>query len=422
MMAQRRAPLPYEIRKSVQRSEKNKNGAPKSEFGKGVVVLGWVSLLTDIASDMIYPLLPTFLTRALGAGPAVVGLIEGVAESTASLMKVLSGRWSDRIRRRKPLVLAGYTLAGLARPLIGLAASWVQVLAIRFADRVGKGIRTAPRDALLADLASEESRGKAFGLQRAMDNAGAMIGPLLASALLYFWIRDERTVFLLAFIPGMAGVVLLAWKVPERAGAAARDNARATPDSAAPLPREFWISVAIFVVFTLANSTDAFLLLRARQAGVPLWEVPLLWAFLQGVKAASGVPGGMLSDRIGRAGALILGWIVYAAAYAGLALVSSPAILWVLFALYGLFYGLTEGAERALVADLVAPGARGRAFGLFHGAIGIAALPASVLFGLWWKLFGAPAAFGIGAAIALVSAAALLVFRSRLRTPAGASV
>lgn len=379
------------------------------------MALGWVSLLTDIASDMIYPLLPNFLTRVLGAGPAIVGLIEGVAESTASLMKVVSGWWSDRIRRRKPLVLGGYALAAVARPLVGLAASWFQVLAIRFADRLGKGIRTAPRDALLADLSSADSRGKAFGLQRAMDNAGAMIGPLLASALLYFWIRDERTVFLLAVIPGLAGVALLAWKVPERSRARARAETPTRPAGAVSLPRSFWISIAIFVIFTLANSTDAFLLLRARQAGVPLWQVPLLWAFLQGVKAASGVPGGILSDRIGRAGALMAGWVIYAAAYVGLALVSSPGVLWAIFALYGLFYGLTEGAERALVADLVSPEARGRAFGVFHGAVGIAALPASVLFGLWWKLLGAPAAFAIGAAIALVSAVGLLVFRSHLQ-------
>jgi MFS family permease len=388
-------------------------------LGQGVVALGWVSLLTDVASDMIYPLLPAFLTRTLGAGPAILGLIEGVAESTASLMKIASGWWSDRLRRRKPLVLAGYSLAAVVRPLVGLATSWFQVLAIRFTDRVGKGIRTAPRDALLADLVPAESRGKAFGLQRAMDNAGAMVGPLLASALLYFWIRDERTVFLLALLPGLAGVFLLAWKVPERRRSAGRPE-RSTARGGVPrFPRAFWIAISIFVVFTLANSTDAFLLLRARQAGVPLWQIPLLWAFLQGVKAASGVPGGMLSDRIGRAGALILGWLIYAAAYAGLAMVSSTGVLWALFALYGLFYGLTEGAERALVADLVPAEARGRAFGFFHGAIGIAALPASVLFGLWWKLLGARGAFAIGAAIALVSAAGLFLFRSRLRGPAG---
>ena len=397
----------------MQISDKYMGVRGAGSLDEGVRALGWVSFLTDVASEMIYPLLPSFLTRTLGAGPAVLGLIEGVAESTASVTKVVSGWWSDRTARRKPLVVAGYSIAAVARPLVGLASSWVQVLAIRFTDRVGKGIRTAPRDALIADLVPSGSRGKAFGLQRAMDNAGAMVGPLVASALLYFWIHQERTVFLLALAPGLAGVALLIWRVPERARAAAR---RPSSDASKPahMPSPFWIVIAIFVLFTLANSTDAFLLLRAQQAGVPLWQVPLLWAFLQGVKAASGVPGGMLSDRFGRAAALILGWLVYAAAYAGFAIVSSAGVLWAVFALYGLFYGLTEGAERALVADLVPAPARGRAFGLFHGAVGIAALPASVLFGLWWKLFGSTAAFGIGAALALLSAAALFLYRSNL--------
>src|SRR5262245_23223396 len=186
-----------------------------NRLGRGVVALGWVSFLSDVASEMIYPLLPDFLTRTLGAGPAVVGLIEGVAESTASLTKVVSGWWSDRVRRRKPLVIAGYSVAAVMRPLVGLATSWIQVLAIRFAYRVGKGIR----DALLADLVPPGSRGKAYGLQRAMDNAGATVGPLVASALLYFWIHEERTVFLLAFVPGLAAVVLLAARVPERRAA-----------------------------------------------------------------------------------------------------------------------------------------------------------------------------------------------------------
>jgi MFS family permease len=396
-------------------SEENKATVTNSRhFNAGVLALGWVSFLTDVASEMIYPLLPAFLTRTLGAGPAVVGLIEGVAESTASLTKVASGWWSDRVRRRKPLVLAGYSLAAIVRPLVGLATTWVQVLAIRFTDRVGKGIRTAPRDALLADLAPAESRGKAFGLQRAMDNAGAMVGPLVASALLYFWIREERTVFLLALIPGLAAVALLAARVPEKSrprGAHAPEPSMGS-GARSPLPRRFWWIIGIFVLFTLANSTDAFLLLLARQTGVPLWQIPLLWAFLQGVKAAAGVPGGALSDRIGRTGALVAGWIVYAAAYAGFASVSSAPALWALFALYGLFYGLTEGAERALVADLVPADSRGRAFGVFHGSIGIAALPASVLFGLWWKLFGPSTAFAIGAGLALLSAAGLLALRS----------
>jgi len=382
---------------------------------KGVVVLGWVSLLTDTAAEMIYPLLPDFLTRVLGASYAALGLIEGVAESAASLTKVLSGWWSDRTGRRKPLVVAGYTLAGVARPLVAIATAWWQVLAIRFTDRVGKGLRTSPRDALIAGLVPRKRRGQAYGVQRAMDNAGALVGPVLAALLLKFWIHDERTVFLLAFVPGLAAVWLLIARVPEAkpdSNAAVSVRPAASQES---LPSGFWVAIGIFVLFTLANSTDAFLLLRARQAGVELWQLPLLWAFFNGAKAAAGVPGGALADRIGRLPALALGWLVYAAAYVGFALVAAPLAVWGLFAFYALFYALTEGAERALVADLVPGNLAGRAFGFFHAGVGIAALPASVLFGIGWKALGPRNIFLIGAAIALLATALLLMLRRRIR-------
>lgn len=388
------------------------------KLNPAVVTLGWVSFLTDVASDMIYPLLPGFLTRTLSAGPAAIGLIEGVAEATASVMKMVSGWWSDRVSRRKPLVLAGYAIAAAARPLVGLAASWVQVLAIRFADRVGKGIRTAPRDALLADLVPPEKRGRAFGLQRAMDNAGAVGGPLLAALLLKFVFEDERPVFLLAAVPGLAAVLLVAWRVREapRAAPAPGPSPEIKLAFATPLPRRFWISIAIFVLFTLSNSSDAFLLLKARDSGVAVWQIPLLWAFFHAVKSAAGVPGGALADRIGRVPAIALGWSVYTVSYVGFAFVSTASRVWPLFAFYALFYALTEGAERALVADLVAPEARGRAFGVFHGATGLASLPASLLFGLCWKTFGATAAFLAGAGIALIATGALLAFGGRTQT------
>ena len=378
---------------------------------KGVVTLGWVSFLSDVSSDMIYPLLPDFLTRTLKAGPAALGLIEGVAEATASLTKVVSGWWADRARRRKPLVVAGYSVAALARPLVGLASNWGQVLAIRFADRVGKGIRTSPRDALLADLVPSAKRGRAFGLQRAMDNAGAVVGPLLAAFLLKFAFEDERAVFLLAAIPGVAAVLLLVGLVRETP-----KERRIEVGPAAlvgPLPRRLWIAIGIFVLFTLAASTDAFLLLRAQDSGIPVWQLPLLWAFFNGVKAALGVPGGALADRLGRVRTITAGWIVYALSYVGFAFVSGPLQAWGLFAFYAVYYALTEGAERALVADLAPAHLRGRAFGAFHASVGLAALPASVLFGLWWKLFGPRAAFLIGAAIAVAATAALLAFRIR---------
>lgn len=379
---------------------------------KGVVALGWVSLLNDAASEMIYPLLPDFVTRVLGAGPAVLGLIEGVAEATASLAKLAAGWWSDRVRRRKPFVVLGYLVAAVARPLIGVAASWAQVLAIRFADRLGKGLRTPPRDALLAGMTSSKNRGRAFGLQRAMDNTGGFVGPILAALILRFWIQEERTLFLLALVPGLVSVLLLVLKVPEKRQPV--DSPRGPLEKSPGLSQPLRIAIAIFGLFTLANSTDAFLLLRARDCGVPVWQLPLLWAFFNGAKAAVGVPGGALSDRIGRVPTITLGWLIYALSYAGFAFASAPLQVWALFGFYALFFAATEGAERALIADLAGERARGRAFGVFHAAVGLAALPASILFGLWWKLFGPRTAFLIGMAISLAATAALFLLRGRM--------
>ncbi len=384
----------------------------KTPLNPGVVALGWVSFLTDVASDMIFPLLPDFLTRTLKAGPAALGVIEGVAEATASLMKMVSGGLSDRLRRRKPLIVAGYSIAALVRPLIGLAASWTQVLAIRFTDRVGKGIRTSPRDALLADLVPPEKRGRAFGLQRAMDNAGAVAGPLVAAFLLKFVFEDERSVFLLAAVPGLAAVALLVFAVKEPPKST---SAPVAPRPAAgPLPRRLWTAIGIFVLFTLASSTDAFLILRASDAGVALWQLPLLWAFFNAIKAVTGVPGGALADRLGRVPAIAAGWAVYAVSYVGFAFVSGPGPMWGLLGFYALFYAMTEGAERALVADLAPAHLRGKAFGAFHASVGLASLPASIFFGLWWKAFGPRGAFLIGAGIAVIATAALLAFRLRV--------
>lgn len=377
---------------------------------RGVIALGWVSFLNDAASEMIYPLLPDFITRVLGAGPAALGLIEGVAESTSSLAKVAAGGWSDRVRRRKPFVVAGYALATLARPLVGVATSWPQVLAIRFSDRLGKGLRTPPRDALLANLTSSRDRGRAFGLQRAMDNAGAFVGPIAAALLLRFWIERERTLFLLTLVPGLLAVALLLFRIPEkRSEASAPRVGLAWPPR---LPKRLWTVIGIFSFFTLASSSDAFLLLRARGVGVPVWQLPLLWAFFNGAKAALGVPGGALSDRVGRIPTIVLGWAIYALAYLGFAFVSSPLAVWGVFGFYALFFAATEGAERALIADLAGEALRGRAYGVFHGAVGLAALPASVLFGLWWKLFGPRVAFTIGAGISLAATLSLLALQA----------
>jgi MFS family permease len=372
-----------------------------------VLILGLVSFLTDVSSEMIYPLLPLFLTAVLGAGPALLGVIEGVAESTAALLKLVSGIWSDRVRRRKPLVLAGYGISSLVRPLVAVATGPLAVLVIRFADRVGKGIRTSPRDALIADSVDPDLRGRAFGFHRAMDHAGALVGPLLAAALLATWIDNLRIVFALAAIPGGLAVLLIVVKLRESAA----------PQPAPPIKSGSFLSLLprgklrrfllILFLFTLGNSTDAFLLLRAGELGVSPAHIPLLWAFFHVVKMGSVYPFGALSDRLGRRGMILAGWGVYALAYLGFARAQDEWQIWALFAFYGLFYGLTEGTEKALLADLADPAERGAAFGWYNFAIGIGALPASLLFGAIWQWAGAPAAFGFGAGLAALAAVLL---------------
>jgi MFS family permease len=389
-----------------------------------VLWLSVASFLNDAASEMIYPLLPLFLTGTLGAGAAFVGLVEGAAESASSLLKLFSGWIADRSGRRKLPTLLGYGIASVARPLIALVAAAWQVLAIRLLDRVGKGLRTAPRDALLAESVPEERRGAAFGLHRAADHSGAVVGPLVASALLLVLDGDLRTVFGLALVPGLMTVAVVAWKVRETAPAARPGTGPAAP----PMPRLRELGpvlpryLGVLVLFTLGNASDAFLLLRARDAGVAVALIPLLWGALHVSKAAWSVWGGRWSDRVGARRAIIAGWLVYAGVYAGFAFVNAEWQVWALFLVYGLFFGLTEGPEKALVAKLAPPGLRGSAFGAYHAAIGLAALPASIVFGLVWQAFDARAAFGMGAALAFAAALLLPLALPRDGTRVAASV
>lgn len=393
----------------------------RAPLPRTVKALGAVSLANDTASDMIAPLLPAFVTGVLGLSPAFLGALEGLAESTASLLKLVAGWYSDRIRRRKAFALAGYALSNSVRPLIGLAAAGWQVLALRFGDRVGKGIRTSPRDALLADAVEAGQRGRAFGLQRAMDNAGAVAGPLIAALLLWLFPERLRLVFLLSVVPGAAALLILATQVRESAPSARTAEAARGPQAAPAGTRPgsplrgglpsgtFRTYLLAVLLFTLGNSSDVFLALRAQELGVPLALIPILWMALSLVRAVTAVPGGRWSDRIGRRPAILSGWCVYALAYAGFALAREPWQAWALFLLYGLYYGLVEGPERALVADLVPAGERGRAYGWFHLCVGIGALPASLLFGWIWQSQGAPFAFGCGALLAGLAALVLLL-------------
>jgi MFS family permease len=421
-------------------------------LGRNVLALAAVSLLTDLSSEMIYPLLPLFMGTVLGASAAFIGVVEGAAESTAALLKLASGWWSDRVRRRKPLVVAGYVLAAAMRPLIGLAQSATHVLAIRVIDRVGKGIRSSPRDALIADTVHPAVRGRAFGFHRGADHAGAVLGPLAAFALLQLGGLSLRELFLWAAVPGALAVVVLVVGVREAPAAraarggrrgrspeprrpttgdeplgsataargapphqhddsGARDDAdhSAAHRSEAPLPTRFRAYLAIVLLFTLGNSTDAFLLLRANELGVPAALVPVLWAALHVVKSASSFPGGALSDRFGRKPLIVAGWTLYALVYFAFGRATDAWQAWALFGLYGVYFGLTEGAEKALVADLVPASRRGVAFGWYNLAVGLAALPASLLFGVVWDRMGASAAFTLGGALALAAAGGLVL-------------
>jgi MFS family permease len=378
-------------------------------FPRNVFALGWASFLNDTASEMIYPLLPVFLTTTLGAGAAFLGLIEGIAESTASLLKLFSGWLSDRLGKRKGLVLFGYGLAAVARPLISVSHAAWQVLLIRAGDRAGKGVRGSPRDALVAASCEENERGKAFGFQRSMDHAGAIVGPLLASLVLFLIPGNYRLMFALASIPGILTLPLIALSVRE-VKPASSPAPKAVKLTLSPFSRKFKAYIAILVLFTLGNSSDAFLLLRAKTLGVGIALLPILWIVLHIVKMLTSIPGGMLSDKIGRRGVIVAGWLIYALTYLGFGLAGKAWQAWALFAFYGLFFGLTEGVEKAFVADLVPETLRGTAYGLYNFAIGIAALPASLILGLIWQTTqSALLAFGLGGALAFLASLLLVL-------------
>jgi MFS family permease len=368
-----------------------------------VWALGWVSFFTDVSTEIIYPLLPLFLTTTLGASMAFVGLVEGIAESTASLLKIVSGWWSDRVHKRKPLMVAGYGLSALTRPIIALATTGGHVLAARFIDRIGKGIRSSPRDALLAASVPPEQRGAAFGVQRMMDNAGAVVGPLLAWILLHWFTSDFRVLFWIATVPMVAAMGVLIFGAREEKETATQ-TASAASISFTVTPA-FKSYLGAVLLFTLGNSSDAFLLLRAQALGIPTSSLPLLWMALHVVKSAGSYPAGLLSDRIGRRGLIIGGWCVYALVYVGFGFASQPWHIWVLFLAYGIFYGMTESTERALVADFFPDAQRGRAFGAFNFITGIGAFPASLLMGGVWTVYGPAPAFSVGAFFAVIAAA-----------------
>jgi MFS family permease len=380
-----------------------------------VWLVGGISLVNDSASDLIYPLLPLYLTSVLMAGPRALGLIEGIAEATSALLKLLSGVMSDRSGRTRPWIVAGYGTAALARPLIALASSWPLVLVLRFADRVGKGLRSSPRDALLANVVREDQRGLAFGLHRAMDNAGAVIGPLVAAGLLTLQL-PLRQIIAWSVVPGVLCTALALMLREPRPPRVAPPEPMVWEFSAVPIKLQRYLLVV--ALFSLGNSSNLFLLLRARELGVPQPQIPLLWALISAVAMVGSTPLAAWSDRVGRKRMLVAGYGLYGLFYLLIGHLQSTG-LWVvpLFATYGLFLSATEGVEKALVADLADPHHRGTAFGWFHLITGLMVLPASLGFGWLYESFGSRIAFTAGAVCALGAALGL----SQQALPRGAN-
>jgi MFS family permease len=385
-----------------------------------VKLLALAALLNDTASELIYPLLPIFLTATLGATPAVIGLIEGAADGLASILKYVSGAWSDRSKRRKPWIVGGYALAAGSRLLIAFASVWPLVLTARLLDRTGKGMRSAPRDAMISDVTPPEQRGRAFGCHRALDHTGAIIGPLLAVVLLQGIGVTLRQAMLFAVIPGAAGALLLAFLLREtKPDATSPNRAKGTPlasDARIHFRSPFGRALTAISLFSLANSSDAFLLLQAHAAGVSTAMLPLLWAAHHVIKSLFSTRAGALSDRIDRRWLLVAGWTSYAAIYFLFPFARTLTSFVILFVLYAIPFTLSEGAERAWIADLVPREVRGKSFGIYYLANGLCVLGGTALFGFIYQTVSPHAAFFTGAVLALIAATVVLSARKRETT------
>ncbi|MHB1426084.1 MAG: MFS transporter [Gemmataceae bacterium] len=381
----------------------------QASLPRNVKILGGVSLLNDVASEAIFPLLPAFLLTVLHGTRFDLGFIEGVADFVASILKLWSGGWSDRAGKRKGFVLFGYSVSTLLRPLIAaIGAPW-QLLVIRVGERIGKGVRTSPRDALIADSTAVSMRGRAFGFHRAMDHLGAAIGPLLAFGFLWIWPDHLRTLFLLTLLPGLLVVALLIFGLREPP--TGKTSTKLPSLTLQPFDRHFRLYLLSLFVFTLGNSSDIFLLQRSSELGVPTWQLPLLWCLFHIAKSTGNLLLGRAVDQFGSKPFLFAGWLMYAGIYLAFALATTAVEAWLFFISYAIFYGLTEPSEKTLTAELAGSERKGLAFGWYNFAIGIATLPANLIFGAVYEYWGALAAFGLGAALALVAAVLLLAVR-----------
>jgi MFS family permease len=381
-----------------------------------IFFLGLVSLLTDVSSEMIFTLVPLFITNVLGAGALAVGLIGGLSESFDAVFRLFSGRLSDRFKKRKLLAVLGYGFSTAVKPFMLLATTWGAVLAVRFGDRVGKGVRTSPRDALIADSAAAHERGRSFGLHRAMDTAGATLGLVVAAVIIYsvqgrgldLGLESYRWLVIGGIVPAVLAVIVLAVFVREKAPARPTAGMGLTQPAAAGFSRRFKLYLLMMAVFTLGNSSDFFVILRAQDLGSPVLFVILMLVLFNATYVIVSLPAGVLSDRLGRRRVMALGWMVYAAVYLGFALAGQVWQIWVLFAAYGVYYGMVEGACKAFVADLVPADRRGTAYGLYHGVVGFALLPASVMAGWLWDAVSPAAPFYLGAGLAFLAMLGLL--------------
>jgi len=383
-------------------------------FGKNVFVAGLVSFFMDVSSEMIYPLVPLFLANVLGVNKSVIGLIEGIAESTASLLKIFSGWFSDRIGNRKWLMAAGYGISTLSRPIVALASGWQHVMGSRFIDRVGKGIRTAPRDAIIAESSEKSYLGRAFGFHRAMDTMGAVVGPALAFFLLGLFSNNYRWVFWLSMIPGAIAVLVIIFFITEK-------KKISIPHSERPkltlkhFDWKFKFFVAIATLFAIGNSSDVFLILRAQQIGIPTLMIPVVYLVFNLIYSLSAIPAGIAADRFGSKRVILLGFILFAILYYGFAIAKDSTAIWVLFGFYGLFMGLTDGIQKAFLATIIPPDFKATAFGVYNTAVGIAMFPASLIGGWLWDHISPSATFYFGAITASLSAILFVVFIAVVR-------
>lgn len=385
---------------------------PIKGLSGNVFALGSVSFFTDISREMIYPLLPLYLKSVLGASTAFVGLVEGIAESASSILNLLSGWLSDKIKKRKTLMLWGYGLSAITRPLIALATAGWHILGVRFVEKVGKGIRVPPRDALIAESSAPENRGRNFGLHRSLDNMGSILGPLLAFLLLIYLKDDYRGLFWISSIPAFVAIIILAFVVKEipRPIVPATTTAADRRFNLKQFDGKFQIFLLATTIFELANSSNAFLLLRVKDVGLALELIPIIYLFSNIFKTISSLPGGILSDKLGRRNLLTVGWVAYGLSYIGFAFITTVTQAWVIFGIYGLFSGMTEGVKKALVADLVPKEIRGSAYGVHSFVSGFPQLPASLLLGILWQQYNALVAFSVGGGLAIIAGCLVLVF------------